>query len=226
MKAFKFIDSGYGGTLTPQQNKAWDIDKVSTILTMVNYIIIGLGMLLTKAKGLVTHIKEAYIESQKSKLENTLMEIGNLVIHRYMLSQVKKLGLGKDWLKMVYDKEEASVWLKNLQGAYVVINQRMFTTIGLADYDDILGKTDKEIIQDSDISSDTVKLLGIIGKEPVVETLGVTEVIDHDLGLVMSHYTIRNKKGEAIAVFGMVTKVGDSRVEAKLVRDLLKTLNG
>ena len=225
MKAIRELGGKSTVVIGKTEMEKWDYEQGCRILEEINKLLSNLTKFINAIANLGRSVGDRIIRDETSRMDKRLTQIGEVLIHRYMLTSLKRLGLDNSWLKLVYDKDGSGIWLQNLEGVYVVINQRMFNSMGLSDHTDVLGQTNADIIERGKIAEEVIPLLKMFDIRDVDTELDVKTTTDEELDISLTQFTIRGHENEPIAVFGIVTQIGESSREAKLAHDL-KTMLG
>jgi len=195
--------------------------QLTTEKFQLSIVIIEKLIVLVKAVGdSFTKLKEFLIELRRDRIVESIDRINELIINRTLMTEMRKLGLGSDWLKLVLDEKESLIWLKNIHGVYVAINNKLFKELGLEHYSQILGATSNEVykkvernniyistIEDADLT-DKLSLEKGISISNITSLNDLDKVELNDKKLSILKYVIKNNEGVIIAVFGMA-KIAD-----------------
>lgn len=162
---------------------------------------------------LVDKIKALLIEFRRDRIVESVDKINEIIIHRNLMQSLKHLGLGEDWIKHIFNERKNFIWLKNVEGAYVAINQKMFDALELKSYSQILGSKADEVRslvpkKYRESLSNTHLTDGLVLQEGL-SIVNVTKLIDLDTAevgtehLKILKYAIKNADDEIIAIFGI-----------------------
>jgi hypothetical protein len=205
------------------------VEKVQPILSVMDKIIELLG-----AVGkLIDKIKDTYYEYKRNRVIENIDKLQELIIHRTLLNGLRKLGLGEEWLKLVVNEKDNFVWLKDIDGIYVAINNKMFNELNFERYSQILGTDAKtastfvtddnkyKVALDSHGSTDNLVLKD---GYTIVNMTKLSDLVDDDATEGTEHlkifkYAIKNREGEIIAIFGIGKVVTEEYIGLETIED-------
>lgn len=173
------------------------------------------GAILDKMILLFKAIKTWVEKLHQDKIKDNLMIVENMIIHKKLISDLEKLGLTKDWMKLVIGEKERSMFLKNVNGVYVAINNKLKDTLGVDKLEKVLGVNNTilkefvgnnrivKLIESDDASDGIIKDFG----KSVEMSLPNNGSDNFDV----FKYGVKNKNDELIAIFGIVTETSEER---------------
>ena len=203
-----------------------------TIILPLIGILDLLGKLVEAGVNLMIRIKDSIAKYNKSAINDTVDDIGNLLIQRILLKELRNSGLDDGWYKLIFNSTRG-VWLKNGKGVFVAINKVLLDSIKVKDPVEVLGRSGYEILETDNnyIRKDLVKaaLLSTHAVEIAKKEDGI--ILEGLDGFKIYKCAIRDNDDNIIAYLGMMfeqDKYTESKIEIKriLKSELLESIGG
>ena len=155
---------------------------------------------------------ESRVQERTAELQDTMRNLENEIVVRKQTEEA--IRASKQLLQAVIDNTTAVIYVKDLDGKYLLVNRR-FSELFHLDYSEVLGHTDYELFPQA--AADQFRAIDIRASQ-TDEALVEEEVVPQDDGMhtyVSVKCPLRDAQGQVTGIFGISTDITE-RKQAEL----------
>ncbi|MEO5356037.1 MAG: ATP-binding protein [Nitrospirae bacterium YQR-1] len=179
-----------------------------------------IGVVADYFNTMTVKLREIYLSLEKEILRRKLMEENlNTEISTRIKIEIKLKEVSNQ-LQSIMDSSTAVIFLKDIQGRYILINSR-YETLFHINRHDVISKTDHDIFPKEAADSFRANDIDVIEKNM---SLQYEEIVPHDDGMhtyISIKFPLYDVKGQIYAVCGIATDI----TQRKRMEEELKNLN-